>query len=561
MRPVEGSSSDRAERSRRLRTPLMLGCVVLALALSSRGFGDETYVSLQGDMPRHLMNGVFFMDAVRDWPFGSIGEAAEYARHYYARYPALSIGHHPFLIALAEAPVFALLGVSVTSGRLVAMAFFVIGVVYMYKLVAELFDEWAGAAAAAVFASSAYLVELAQGVMTETPALSLLVASAYYCHRFTVTQRPGTIYAATLLAASSAWAKQLAVLALPGLVLYVWWQLGWRRLLRKDVIGAALLSAALVAPLVPITLFLSPFNVAMATGFARSAGESGRPQLVMRAFGDSIAQQFAVPVFIAAVVGLLLLLARRHPAGWLAAGWIGSISVFLALIAVAQESARYSIYWVPAWALCVGALSSRRIGSHSVVVGVLVFTAIALQVAMASRVVLAGASGYEQAAQFVVENPRGSTVMFSGDVDTGFFSFFVRKHDSARQAIVLRADKLLTTSFMGTVSVEDRISDPSQIHELVRRFGIGYVVVEDRPSASTVQNWLLDDLKTARYVERLRLPSHSIDVRLRNKSLVVYEVVDAVTAAPDARLEIRLPLVSQEIDIPLSDLTGRKYLR
>ena len=40
-------------------------CVVICI-LAGRGITDEGMVSLQGDMPRYLMNGVFLQDLVRD---------------------------------------------------------------------------------------------------------------------------------------------------------------------------------------------------------------------------------------------------------------------------------------------------------------------------------------------------------------------------------------------------------------------------------------------------------------------------------------------------------------
>lgn len=545
---------------RGLGTLLLFGCAALALLLAGVRFGDESYVSLQGDMPRHLMNGAFFRDALYDLPFGSIGDALEYARYYYARYPALSIGHHPFLIALAEAPLYAVFGVSVTAARVASLTFFVIGVIYLYKLVSELFDPWAGAAAAAVFASSGQLVDLAQAVMTETPALALLVASAYYCHRFAATGRAGAIVAATLLAAGSLWAKQLAVVALPGLIVHVWWRVGWRRLARADVIGALLLSALVVAPLVPMTLMLSPFNVGVAVGAARTIGDTGRLASTAAVLGDAFRLHFSGPVLALSAAGFVLLVVRRHPLALTVFVWVSCTLAFVGIVGN-QDAVRYGIYWIPALAVCVGALASRAAGLNSVAVGVVLVVAIALQVATSSHIRQAGAGGYEEAAQYVVANPRGSTVLFAGDVDTGFFTFFVRKHDPRRTAIVIRADKVLTTSLMSVVAAEDRISDPAQIAEIVRRFGVGYVVVEDRRSSSKVQNWLLEDLRSGRYFERLRLPIGSTDARLRHTSLVVYEVAGATAASPDARLDIKLPLVSQQIDIPLSELIARKYLR
>ena len=545
-------------RRRGTSIALMLGCAVVAVVLAGVGIGDEAYVSLQGDMARHMMNGTFLMDAVFDWPKSA--EAFEYARHYYARYPALSLGHHPILLAIAEAPVFAVFGPSVASARMVSLTFFVVGVVFLYKLVSEVLGEWPGAAAALAYASGPQTVRLAQSVMTETPALSLLLGASYFAHRFAVTGQSRAIYVATILAAGSLWAKQLAAAALPGVIVYVWFHLGWRRLMRRDVVCATLVSAALVAPLVPMTMLMSPYNVAHAVSAASSVGESGRVADVADSLSSAALEHFSLPILMLSVVGFVLLVIRRSPFAPSTAIWIAGTGLVVG-VAANQDPVRYAIYWTPAVAICFGALATLGGGLRSWILGAVMMAALVAQVVESSRIRLAGADGYEQAARFVVDHPRGSTVMFAGDVDAGFFSFFVRKHDPERKAIVLRADKLLTTSMMGAVAIEDRIADASQIAGVVRTFGVGYVVVEDRPSRSKVQNWLLDELKTAGYVVRLTLPTFSTDVRLRNVNLLVYEVLNATPAAPDARLDIRLPLVSQQIDVPVSDLINRKYLR
>jgi Dolichyl-phosphate-mannose-protein mannosyltransferase len=548
-----------AAASRRWARPLLAVCLLAGLALSARGFGDERYVSLQGDMPRHLMNGVFFLDLVRDLP--APADAFEYARYYYARYPALSLGHHPFLIALVEAPFFAVFGVSVTTARLVPLLFMLLGVYWTFRLALECLDDaWAAAAAGITFASSAYIVELTQSVMTELPALSLSVAAALYCHRFAERQRSRDILVATLLAAFAAWAKQLAVVVTPALIVYVWWRLGWRRLLRRDVLVAVALAAAVAAPLVPITLVLSPFNVALAAGFAGELTETGRVELATRLVSRAALDHMTPAVIAMGLVGVAVMIWRGRAVGWLAALWIASTAAFISIV-VAGEPSRYAIYWVPAWALGVGAACSPLVGRARAVLSVAVVAALATQVAWASQVRLPGLDGYEAAARHVVAEPRGSTVMFAGDVDTGYFTFFVRKHDAARRTIVLRADKMLTTSFMGSVAAEDRIKRPEEVRAVIERFGVGYIVVEDRPSESKVQNWLLQEVTMPGYIERMRLPSNSTDVRLRGRSLVVYEVADAQPAAADARLDIRLPLVSQQIDVAVADLVARKYLR
>jgi hypothetical protein len=543
-----------------LRSVLRTACLVVGLLLGVVGLGDERYVSLQGDMPRHLMNGVFFFDLLRDLP--APADALEYARHYYARYPALSLGHHPFLMGVAEVPAFALFGVSVTSARLVSLAFFLVATIYLFRMATDFYgDPWAGAVAALTFCTSPYLIELTHSVMTELPALALSVVAAYYCHRFAMGGASRDIFAATVLAAAALWAKQLAVVMLPTLIAHVWWHQGWRRLVRRDVIGAVVLSAVIVAPLIPLTLVLSPFNVALATGFASSIGEPGRFDTAIRTLGAASRAQLVPALQVAAVIGLAMAVAKRKAAGFIAALWIVSTLVFVVFVVVGTEMQRYAIYWLPGWALAAGALAAPIAGRARLVTGALAAVVLALQVAEASQIRLPGADGYEAAARLVVEAPRGSTVLFAGDVDTGYFTFFVRKHDRRRQAIVLRADKLLTTSFMGSVAAEDRVSSVDEIRTLLRTFGVGYIVVEDRPSTSRVQNLLLDEVRQHGYVERLRMPFQSTDVRLHGKDLVVYEVTGAGPAAPGARLDIRLPLVSQEIDVAVSDLVARKYLR
>ncbi len=544
---------------RRLGGPLLAVCLAVGLLLTVRGLGDESYVSLQGDMPRHLMNGVFFLDLARDLP--APGDAFEYARHYYARYPALSLGHHPFLIALIEAPFYAVFGVSVTTARLVPLLFFLLGIYWTFRLAVEcLDDEWAGLAAGLTFASSAYIVALTQSVLTELPALSLSVVAALYCHRFAVRGRSRDILTATLLAALAAWAKQLAVVVMPALIVYVWWRLGWRRLLKRDVLIAVALATAVVAPLVPITLMMSPFNVALAAGFAREAVEAGRLELAAGLMQKAALEHLQPAVLAFGAFGVLVMLARGLAAGWLAALWIVTTAAFISIVVVG-DPIRYTIYWVPAWALGVGAACSPLLGRWRPVTAVAVSAALVSQIVWASQVRLPGLDGYEAAARLVVAEPRGSTVMFAGDVDTGFFTFFVRKHDAARQTIVLRADKMLTTSFMGSVAAEDRITRPEEVRAVIERFGVGYIVAEDRPSESKVQNWLLQEVTGPGYTERMRLPANSTDVRLIGRSLVVYEVDHAQPAAADARLDIRLPLVSQQIDVAVSDLVARKYLR
>ena len=118
--------------------------------------------------------------------------------------------------------------------------------------------------------------------------------------------------------------------------------------------------------------------------------------------------------------------------------------------------------------------------------------------------------------------------------------------------VVLRADKLLTTSLMGHLSVEDRIQSADEIYSLLDRYGTRFIVIEDRPSGSRVLDWLRDELRGDRFIERRRLGGGQSS--LRGPSLVVYEYKGARPADPDAEIDLNLPLVGRHIRVPLSAL-------
>jgi hypothetical protein len=538
-----------------------LGCVLVAVATASVGLGDEGYVSTFGDMPRYLMNGAFIFDLLRDRPFGSIDSVIEYARFYYARYPALSIGHHPILVSAADAPSFALFGVSVVAGRLPVIAFFAIGTLYLYRVVAEWYDEWAGAAAGLALATSPLLVELSQGVMSEPPAVALLIVATYYLHRYCTDGSRRALVAFVLCAGASVWAKQNAVALLPAFAIYLAAHVGLRRLFARDLLIAGAALAAIVAPLIPLTLAMSPHNVSIVR-YGTTAAASGENWQIVRELAHALTVQFVGPLAFVAVLGAIVMVGRRRSEAWLVVPSIACVAALILLGTRFTQVERYSIFWLPAWATAIGALVGLvRARPWRVSVLILVAAVLGLQGWTAARVRLSGAGGYEAAAKYVVDHPHGSTVLFCGDVDSGFFVFFMRKHDVERRWVVLRADKEFTTSQLLESAIEDRIDSPEAIRPTLAQLGVGYVVVEDRPSESTVLNWVRSELKSDAFVEQLRVSFESVDRRLRGNDLLVYKVRNVTAPAPGARVNARLPVVSAEVDVALADLMARKYLR
>lgn len=528
----------------------LIAVCALAAVLGAAGFGNEGYVSLQGDMPRFLMNGVFLLDTIRDFPFSSVDTAVGYAEHYYARYPALSLGHHPPLLPLAEVPIFAIFGVSVTAARVLPLMSLVAAVGLLYQLVEELYSRTPAFFAAVFLASSPYMVMMGRTVMSEVPTLALVLVSAYCLHRFCVMERRRALIGFVVAAVLSVYSKQLAIFTFPAFLFMAVDRLGWSRLLKRDLLLAVTMMLLLALPLVPLTLVMSRGNVsATVDTLSTSAPPSGIVWEALRA-------QLAVPVIILALAGAVRALARRDRRALVFVIW--TIGVLAGLMLTRFDPARYSIYWIPA--LCVLAatvgyeLLTGRAGRAAVVIGLTL--AASAQMVDAARVHLPGADGYEEAARFVLASQPGPTVMFSGDVDSGYFTFFIRKHDPARRLVVLRADKMLTTSRMDRVDVEERIDRPEQIDDVLRTFGTKFIVVEDRPSKARVLEWLRDEVRSSRFAERQNIPIGSDNRRLRGTSLKVYEFLGATPPASDAVLSMKLPLIGRSVSVKLSDLTN-----
>jgi hypothetical protein len=136
--------------------------------------------------------------------------------------------------------------------------------------------------------------------------------------------------------------------------------------------------------------------------------------------------------------------------------------------------------------------------------------------------------------------------------------FFVRKHDADRRLVVLRSDKMLTTSRMRRLDFNRRIDSPDEILPILRRYGVGYVVIEEYEYPEGPLQWLLHSVQQDDFVLRSRVPVGSLDRRLANAHLSVYEVKNVSSAAPDAALSIEVPLMNDRIDVRMSELAHRK---
>ena len=553
MTPAAAQSAP-SRGSRTLGRGLFAAALLVSLFIGSRDITDEG-VTVQGDMPRYLMDGAFLYDLLGSGAGWTFDSATTYTQHYFAQYPALSIGHHPPLLPISLVPSYAIFGVSIFAARMTVLAFFVLSVVLLYTLVNRVYDEEVAGWACLLFASSPIIGLYAQRVLSELPTIAVVLGALNALVRFRDSSRIRDYLLFVVLAVGSLASRQLAVFMWPAYIALLVRRGGWSRLARRDVITVTLAFALLVVPIAIATLRLSPFNVAVVRDvFSDGLSVLSRVELL----GPIFRAQLRPALGVVMAAGLVMAFVRRDHRIMLGVYWMVSVLASALLITGPVEPARYSILAVPAYCVCaaslVGGARSREL-RRMLTVGLTVAVVWALWSERGRRPASAG--GYEAAARFVLDDVDGQsapTVLYSAAVDTGAFIFFVRKHDTGRRLVVLRSDKLLTTSLMGQLSVEDRIRSPQEIYPLLDRYGTRFIVIEDMPSGSIVLDWLRDELRGDRFIERRRFGVDPSGSSLRGPALVVYEYRGARPPDPDAEIDLRLPLIGREIRVRLSAL-------
>ena len=247
---------------------------------------------------------------------------------------------------------------------------------------------------------------------------------------------------------------------------------------------------------------------------------------------------------------------RRNKRATLFLLWIGIY--YLLITYTGANAPRYAIYWVPPF--CLFAATTVNFFHQrpwKILLSTLLIGIGGYQFAIAFQSEPRYAEGYEKAARYVLENRKGESVLFSGSVDTGCFIFFVRKHDPHRDLIVLRADKTLVTSKIRRI-VEERITNREEIYEMLRDFGVGYVVIEDVKYKSPPLEWLREEVKSERFILRKRIPIRSNIKKLQDVTLAVYEYKEYTPPRRGAVLHMNIPLMGDSIAVPFDDLLHSK---
>jgi hypothetical protein len=499
-----------------------------------------------------MLNGVFLYDFIVQGGAWTPNEIFRFAEKYYAKYPALSLGHHPPLLAVILAPVYAVFGVSVFWSRMAILAFFMIAAGAMFSLTRRMYSVAVAAWATLLFVTNPAVTTYSQVVLSEMPMLAFVLLGMNALGRF-VESGSRRHYAWFVAAAvASIYAKQLAIFMLPVYFAYLVACVGWRRLLQSDVIGLTVLGVLASLPMAAVTFMLSPLNVLV----VRTMTSTGRGfQYTQPVLQTILNAHLTMPMMLVVVAGIALSLLARDKRILVGLVWSAGVVAAVLYLTARVDPPRYAMVAVPGYFLCAAsALAAVRRAPARLAVTAMLAAAVGYQLWLGRSVRPTGAEGYEAAAQYVLAQGNSPTIMFSGPVDTGYFVFFARKHDPLGRHVILRSDKVFTTSRMSRSSYENRIKDRQEIYDLLKKYGTRFIVIEDRPADARVLEWFREELKTDHFVERHRIPIVTNDRRLRDVSLAIYEYKDAQPPDPNVDLQLNVPLVGRAVSVPLHEL-------
>ncbi len=523
---------------------------IVSLLLSTKEITDESVVSLHGDPPRHMMNGVYFYDLIKNLP---LTDPIEYSLQYFARYPALSLGHHPILLGIAEAPFYAVFGVSVFSARLTIAFFMLLAVIMWFLLIRAIYDQSVAFFSSLLFVTTPFVVDFSQVVMTEVPTLSLVILSTYFFYKYCELDKGKYIISFIIAFILSCLSKQTAVFILPVFPIYFLVTKGTRVLITKKGILFVTIATLVILTLITMSFKYSPFSVLWLKKEIFSNIGMSR---ILHPLKFVWNYHLSVPVLIFSVISICVSIYRKDKRAVFFILWI--ISLFMLVTLTGAPEPRYAIYWVPAF--CLFAATTINFFQHRLwqtILPIMLLIIICYQFVVSLQLEQDCADGYEQAANYVVANRMGQSVLYSSKVDTGYFVFFTRKHNPCKDMVVLRADKMLVTSLMDQL-VDDRITERKEIYEILQDFGVGYVVVEDQEYESLPLKWLREEVRTDNFILRKSIPIRSNRNKLRDVSLDIYEYKKCTVPKSGKILHMNIPLVGKSVTVNYDDLLRKR---
>ena len=432
------------------------------------------------DEARHAMGGVFILDVIRDVP---LADPMGYAMRYFAQYPALALNWYLPGFYAFEAMAYAVFGVSGPVARGLVFAFCLVGVTVWFTWLRR---GWGGAAA--FLATAAWLSPpvwnlWSRSVMLEAPVVTMLIVSLWAFQGY--LDKP-TWMRSVLVGASLAVAlmiKQTAGFILPALLLYAVTTPSRSALWRREAWAGFLITSIALAfvALHAIKFGSQGLTSVMGDIPEASAGATARWSLQRWLFFPrTLWHTWGPYLMVLSAVGAVLPRRGGERSLPMIYAWVVCWYLAASLLLVGPNSSRYTMYVFPA----LGLLAARPIYlfRERTVVRAVAVVIVALGVAAGlwrtDRAPMPRVDGYQAVAAYVHATGTRAPILYAGKHD-GNFIFHLRGLDSARQHVVLRADKILVSLAVHKYfGMQSHVGSLEEIRAMIARYGVQYVVLE-----------------------------------------------------------------------------------
>jgi uncharacterized membrane protein len=447
---------------------LLVIAILISIGITSgefHFFGDET---------RHAMTGVFFRDFMADFP---VRNPVQYAKEYYAKYPALGLLYWPPFFYFVEGLFFLAFGISVVSSRLAILAFALLGAYFWLRIAERLGSRSRAVLSALIFPLVPFVLTYERVTMLEIPLLALSLGAIHYWLKFLETEKRRNLLVLALFVVLAFYTNQKAVFLAVFLVTHflVTWR--WRLLKRWDVWVAGALSVALVLPWYALTLNQLALSYERAVG--RGFGHTSRTDTWLyylnrlpEQLGDSWMGVAMTCLAVAGLVWALLRAPRRHA---LLLTWV--LSCYVCFTLIQEKTVRHTMLWIPP--LVYFALVALEVLFVREKIGRVACAALALFfVANAAVFDMQKIGGMDEVAKFVVSQPGSDVVYYQGFLN-GNFIFHLRKHDPEKRRLVAREKQVVAIRVFPGYGRRAILKSPEEVLEFFRSWGIRYVLVEN----------------------------------------------------------------------------------
>ncbi len=514
---------------------------------------DRGELNLNNDETRHAMTGIYFRDLMVDFP---VDDLLGYTYRYYACYPALGLIHWPPLFHFTEGLFFLVFGISVPGAKLLVALFALLLIFYWFRLVKALFSAPVAFFACLLLASAPMVVLYSRTVMLEIPSLALSVGAIFYFHRYFEEEKGGPLCMTFFFIAGCLTRSSVAFLV-PVFILYI--------LLRKK--QARLFSRSMICPGFLVLITLCPYytftlihhgsmlfkDITMGTAALADEGWGVLDRLYY--YISILPSQIGWPMLCTALFTTFYLVVSRS-AGKYGLWFLWILTCYLLFTAIGQMDPRYIIYWIPPFTLLAALPAGISRGSRARVGGLVLVAAVcAFNFYNAFMFVRPHVEGYEEAARFVVKNSGSKTVFFQGFLN-GNFIFHVRQADPERKLIIIRGGKVLVaTNILKEYNLLELAHCEADIHEVLQRYGVEYVVVEDRDIVNLpIFKVLRDMLKGPDFEEKARFPLKTNVPLFEGMHVVAYHYLKAKPLKKGTRLVLPMLTLDRDLEIDLEEL-------